>query len=84
MYMQTRCKLPNGEKFGQTETDKPLLFIAATGYVFSGIDEVAFSLQKGVSMNVEIAPEKTSDAEKEISTVPCSQLHVRCVCSHPV
>lgn len=82
VYLQMRGKLSNGEKFGQTEADKPLSFIVGSGDVLIGIDEAVVGLQKGVSKSVEIAPEKAFGAEKEIHTVPRSQLNLRCVRSH--
>lgn len=82
VYLQMHGKLSNGEKFGQTETDKPLTFIVGSGEVLIGIEEAVVGLQKGVSKHVEIAPEKAFGTEKEIHTVPRSQLNLRCVRGH--
>lgn len=83
VFLQMHGKLSNGEKFGQTENDKPLSFIVGSGDVIVGIDEAVIGLQKGVSKHIEIAPAKAFGAAKEIHTVPRSQLNLRCVRSWP-
>lgn len=70
-------RLSNGEKFGQTEEDTPISFIVGSGEVIVGIDEAVVGLRKGVSKSIEIEPAKAFGTEKEIHTVPRSQLNLR-------
>lgn len=86
VYLQMHGTLSNGEKFGATEADKPLSFIVGSGDVIVGIEEAVVGLRKGVTKSIEIAPEKAFGVDKDIHTVPRSQLNLRFVplslCTH--
>uniref|UniRef100_K3WIR8 peptidylprolyl isomerase n=1 Tax=Globisporangium ultimum (strain ATCC 200006 / CBS 805.95 / DAOM BR144) TaxID=431595 RepID=K3WIR8_GLOUD len=76
VYLHMQGQLSNGEKFGLTEKESPISFIVGSGEVIVGIEEAVVGLQKGVTKSVEIEPAKAFGVEKEIHTVPRSQLNL--------